>query len=54
MRLKLFSNSLAKIERLNKNPEDKAMYGINELSDLTEKEFQGILSYVPDPTDVKP
>ena len=44
-RLGLFTANLIKIEEMNANPNDEAVYGINHMSDWTEQEFNVLLGY---------
>ena len=39
MRLGVFKANLAKIESMNANPDDEAVYGINHMTDWTDAEF---------------
>lgn len=42
-RLGVFSENLKKVEELNANPNDEAVYAINQFSDKTQEEFEALL-----------
>ena len=52
MRLGVFAANLKKIESMNANPNDEAVYGINHLSDWTEEEFTKLLGFRAGPEQV--
>jgi len=47
MRLALFTENVKKIEQMNANPDDEAVYGINNFADWTHEEFMKLNSLIP-------
>ena len=47
MRLGVFSQNLKKIEEMNANPDDRAVYAVNNFADWTHEEFMKLNSLIP-------